>query len=62
MHAPEQYVEAPPTVEALRFTIHQYLRMRNSSRSDNYPMAPQLQQQPLQANQPQNQAPVGPTN
>ena len=31
MYAPEQYVEAPPTVEALRFTVQQYLRMRGAS-------------------------------
>ena len=35
MYSPEQYLEAPPTVEALRFTVQQYLRMRGSSRSDN---------------------------
>ena len=45
MYAPEQYVEAPPTVEELRFTVQQYLRMRGSSRSDNYPMAHPQQQQ-----------------
>ena len=45
MYAPEQYVEAPPTVEALRFTVQQYLRMRGSSRSDNYPLAPPQQHQ-----------------
>ena len=45
MYAPEQYVEAPPTVEALRFTVQQYLRMRGSSRSDNYPMISPPQQQ-----------------
>ena len=32
MYAQEQYVEAPPTVEALRFTVQQYLRMRGSNR------------------------------
>ena len=47
MYAPEQYVEAPPTVEALRFTVQQYLRMRGSSRPENYQMAPQ-QPQPNQ--------------
>ena len=58
MYAPEQYVEAPPTVEALRFTIQQYLRMRGSARSDNYPMIPPPQQQ---ANLPQpNQSPAAP--
>ena len=50
MYAPEQYSEAPPTVEALRFTVQQNLRMRGSSRSENYPMAPPRQQQ---ANHPQ---------
>ena len=39
MYAPEQYVEAPPTVEAFRFTVQQYLRIRSSSRSGNYPVA-----------------------
>ena len=59
MYAPEQYVETPPTVEALRFTVQQYLRMRGSTRSDNYPMIPPPQQQ---ANIPQpNQSPVAPT-
>ena len=51
MYAPEHYVEAPPTVEALRFTVQQYLRMRGSSRPDNYQMAPPRQQQPPQPNQ-----------
>ena len=45
MYAPEQYVEAPPTVEALRFTVQQYLHMHGSSRSDSYPMAPPQHQQ-----------------
>ena len=59
MYAPGQYVETPPTVEALRFTVQQYLRMRGSTRSDNYPMIPPPQQQ---ANIPQpNQSPVAPT-
>ena len=49
MYASEQNVETPPTVEALRFTVQQYLRMRGSSRPDNYQMAPQ-QQQPPQPN------------
>ena len=40
MFAPKEYVEAPPTVETLCFTVQQYLRMRGSSRSDNYQMAP----------------------
>ena len=55
MYAQEQYVDTPPTVEALRFTVQQYLRMRGSARSENYP-APQQQQQqsPVLANQ-QNQ-------
>ena len=58
MYAPEQYVETPPTVEALRFTVQQYLRMRGSTRSDNYPMMPPPQQQ---ANiQHPNQSPVAP--
>ena len=50
MYAPEQYVEAPPTVEALRFTVQQNLRMRGSSRRENYQMAPQQPQQPPQPN------------
>ena len=59
MYAPEQeqYVEAPPTVEALRFTVQQYLRMRGSSRSDNYQVA---HTQPQQANQQPNQPPAAP--
>ena len=44
MYTPEQYVEA------LRFTVQQYLRMRGSSRPDNYQMAPPQQQQPPQPN------------
>ena len=57
MYAPEQYVEAPPTVEALRFTVQQYLRMRGSSRFDSYPMVPPAPQQP---NQVPNQYPAAP--
>ena len=49
MYAPEQYVETPPTVEGLRFTVQQNLRTRGSSRPDNYQMAPP-QQQPPQPN------------
>ena len=55
MYAQEQYVDKPPTVKALRFTVQQYLRMRGSTRSENYP-APQQQQQPPVATNPQNQA------
>ena len=51
MYAPEQYVETPQTVEALRFTVQQYLRMRGSSRPDNYQMAPPQQQKPPHSNQ-----------
>ena len=51
MYAQEQYVEAPPTVEALRFTVQQYLRMRGSDRPENYQMAPPQQPQPPQPNQ-----------
>ena len=51
MYAQEQYVEAPPTVEALRFTVQQYLRMRGSSRPENYQMATPQQPQPPQPNQ-----------
>ena len=50
MYAQEQYVDTPPTVEALRFTVQQYLHMRGPIRSENYP-APQQQQQPLLARQ-----------
>ena len=31
MYAPEQYVETPPTVEALHFNVQQNFRMRGSS-------------------------------
>ena len=55
MYAQEQYVDTPPTVDALRFTVQQYLRMRGSTRSENYP-APQQQQRPPVATNPQNQA------
>ena len=54
MYAPEQYVEAPPMVEALRITAQQYLLMRGSSRSDNYQMAHLQQHQPRQPNQQPN--------
>ena len=36
MYAQEQYVDAPPTVEALRFTVQQYLRMRGSARPETF--------------------------
>ena len=48
MYAQEQYVDTPPTVEALRFTVQQYLHMRGPIRSENYP-APQQHQEPLLA-------------
>ena len=55
MYAQEQYVDTPPTVEALRFTVQQHLRMRGSARSETFPAPPQQQlQQPASANQ-QNQ-------
>ena len=57
-YAPEQFVEAPPTVEALRFTVQQYLRMRGSSRSDIYPKVPTPP--PQQPNQVLNQSPAAP--
>ena len=60
MYAPEQYVEAPPTVEALHFTVQQYLRMRGSSRPDNYQMGPPQQQQPPQPNQQPKLSPTIP--
>ena len=50
MYAQEQYVDTPPTVEALRFTVQQYLHMRGPIRSENYP-APQQHQEPLLASQ-----------
>ena len=56
MYAQEQYVDTPSTVEALRFTVQQYLRMRGSACSENYhaPQQQQQQQPPVSANQ-QNQ-------
>ena len=36
MYAQEKYVEEPPTVDALRFAVQQYLRMRDSARTDHY--------------------------
>ena len=48
MYAQEQYVDTLPTVEALRFTVQQYLHMRGPIRSENYP-APQQHQEPLLA-------------
>ena len=53
MYAQEKYVEEPPTVDALRFAVQQYLRMRGSARTDHYGAAPQ--QHPPPQNQP-NQA------
>ena len=55
MYAQEQYVDTPPTVEALRFTVQQYLRMRGSARLENYPAPQQQQQQPPVAANQQNQ-------
>ena len=40
MYAQEQYVQTLPTVEALRFTVQQYLRMRGSNRPGNYQVVP----------------------
>ena len=51
MYAQEKHVETPPTVEALRFTVQQYLRMRGSNRSENYQMAQPQQPQPPPPNQ-----------
>ena len=59
MYTPEHYVEVPRTEEAIRFTVQQYSCMRGYSRSDNYPIALQQQQQPAQANQ-QNEALAAP--
>ena len=44
MFGQEQYVEALPTTEALRFNVQQCLRLRGSSLSENYPTP--LQHQP----------------
>ena len=57
MYAQEQYVETPPTVEALRFTVQQYLRMRGPTRSENYPAPQQQLQNPVLVN-PQNPTPA----
>ena len=58
MYAQEQYVDTPPTVEAFRFTVQQYLRMRGSTRPETIPVPSQQQlQQPAPANQ-QNQLPA----
>ena len=48
----EQYFEAPSTVEARRFTVHQFLPMCGSSRSEKYPAKPQQHQQPVTAKVP----------
>ena len=56
MYAQEQHVDAPRTVEALRFTVQQYLRMRGPARTENN-LAPQQRQQPVLAGQ-QNQIPA----
>ena len=58
MYAQEHHTEAPPTVEVLWFTVPQYLRMRSSTRFENYP-APQQQQQSSPANK-QNPVPSVP--
>ena len=53
-NAPENYVEEPPTLEALIFTEQQYLRMCGSARTDHYqadpqqPAPPQNQPNPVQ--------------
>ena len=52
-------MDTPPTVEALRFTVQQYLRMRGSARTETYPAPLQPQQQPVSTNhQNQIQAPA----
>ena len=55
MYGQEKYVEESPTVEALRFPVQQYLRMRGSASTDHYQAAPQQQgpskNQPNQASQ-----------
>ena len=60
MYALEPYVEAPSTLEALRFIVQQYLRMRDTSRSDNSPIAPQQQNQSLAAPPPAPNMPQPP--
>ena len=50
MDAQEKYVEEPPTVGALIFTVQQYLCMRGSARTDHFLTA---QQPPAP---PQNQS------
>ena len=63
MYAQEQYVETPPTIEALRFTVQQYLRMRGPARSENFPsqnFPGQLQQQQHAPVNQQNQMPAAP--
>ena len=56
MYVQEQFVNTPPTVKALRFTVQQHLHMRGAIRSENYP-APQ--QQPILASQ-HNPIPAAP--
>ena len=56
MYAQVQYVDTPPVVEALRFMVQKYLRMRGPTCAENYP-APQHQQQLVLAGQ-QNQKPA----
>ena len=56
MYAQEPFADTPPTVEALRFTVQQYSRMRGLTRVEKYP-APQQQQQAVLAGQ-QNQIPA----
>ena len=52
MFAQEQYADTRPTVEALRFTVQQYLRKRGSARPETFPAPLQQQlQQPASANQ-----------
>ena len=62
MYAQEKYAEEPHTVEALRITMQQHLRMRGSARTDHFlpalqPPAP-LQNQPNQVQQPIAPPPV----
>ena len=56
IYAQQQYVDTPSTVEALLFTVQQYLRMRGPTRAENYPALHQ-QQQPAPASQ-QNPIPA----
>ena len=59
MDAQEKYVEEPPTVEALTFTVQQYLCMRGSARTDHF-LTAQQPPAPPQNQSNQVQQPVAP--